>query len=245
MAATSTRRRVLVFAAGTLALMGLALAAPPAAAQNAAGKVTALEGEAWVQKSFFRREMLRSGSVIHAGDDLRTGEERDTLIQMRFLDQTVFTLGPDARMSVDAYDERDDAPSSFAASIVKGAFRFVSGLLAKRDPRRVNVNVSVATIGVRGTHVAGEVFEAEETENGLIEASARIMLLEDPEGEDSAIEVSNQFGSVIIDEPGFGTEIPDERSPPSPARRMQLRTVENLMRVIRNTTRGATPRRLR
>src|SRR5258706_7406555 len=35
-----------------------------------------------------------------------------------------------------------------------------------------------------------------------------------------------------IDKPGVGTEIPDEKSPPSPVKRMQLRTIDNLLRAL-------------
>jgi hypothetical protein len=50
----------------------------------------------------------------------------------------------------------------------------------------------------------------------------------EPEGSDgNAIVVENKFGSVVIDKPGYGTEIPDEKSPPSPVKRMQLRTIDN------------------
>ena len=59
----------------------------------------------------------------------------------------------------------------------------------------------------------------------------------------SAIVVENKFGSVVIDQPGFGTEIPDEKSPPSPVRRMQLRTLDNLLRVIRSPVRTGPMRR--
>ena len=56
----------------------------------------------------------------------------------------------------------------------------------------------------------------------------RVLLLE-PEGSDKegSVVVENKFGSVVIDKPGYGTEIPDEKSPPSPVRRMQLRTIDN------------------
>jgi hypothetical protein len=55
--------------------------------------------------------------------------------------------------------------------------------------------------------------------------------------------VENQFGSVVIDKPGYGTEIPDEKSPPSPVRRMQLRTIDNLLRVLRSPARTGGPLR--
>jgi hypothetical protein len=97
----------------------------------------------------------------------------------------------------------------------------------------MGVRTSVTTIGIRGTHGAGEV-DAN---------SARIMLLE-PEGDSrpTSIDVSNEFGSVVIDEPGFGTEVPAANSPPSPLRRMQLRTVQNLMRTLQSIGRIRPPR---
>jgi len=44
-------------------------------------------------------------------------------------------------------------------------------------------------------------------------------------------------------DPGFGTEIPDEKSPPSPVKRMQLRTIDNLLRVLRTPARTGGPAR--
>lgn len=223
-------------------LVVLALIAFAAHAQqgNPAGKVTFLKGDAWVEDGLARRP-LETGSTLYAGDRLRTGENAN--LYLRFLDQTFFALGPEAKMTINVFDERDEAEESFTASILRGAFRFVSGLLAREKPQSFKVQLTVGTIGIRGTNVAGEVIERQETDAGTIDSSARVVLLEDEEGEDTAIEVYNQFGRVVIDEPGFGTEIPDESSPPSPVRRMQIRTVNNLLRAIRNTTRGATQRR--
>jgi hypothetical protein len=70
-----------------------------------------------------------------------------------------------------------------------------------------------------------------------------VVLLEPERGGGSAIVVENKFGSVVIDQPGYGTEIPDEKSPPSPVRRMQLRTLDNLLRVIRSPVRTGPLRR--
>lgn len=227
------------FVVGLLLVCGV-LSFSASAAQNPAGKVTALEGEAWVKQGFWGKKQLEVGSIIYTGDTLETDE--DSRINLRFLDKTFFTLGADARMKVDTFDESDNAAVSFGASILQGAFRFVSGLLSKKNPQAMNVQITTATIGVRGTHVAGEVFPRKE-ENGVVtEASAVVTLLEDEEGRDTSILVSNAYGSVLVDEPGYGTEIPDEHSPPGAVRRVQLRTIENLLRVMRNTTRSATPK---
>jgi hypothetical protein len=209
-------------------------------AGDPAGKIIYLKGDAWV-KSGFAKKRLKSGSIVYSGDQIRTGD--GSRVHMRFLDKTFFALGAEAKMNVDVFSESENADESFGASILKGAFRFVSGLFAKKKPKSVSIRVSVGTIGIRGTHVAGEVFEREETDTGVIETSAQIMLLENEDGGDSAIEVSNQYGSVVIDEPGYGTLIPDEHSPPGAVRRMQIRTINNLLRAIRNTTRSSTQKR--
>jgi len=210
-------------------------------AQSVAGEVTFLKGDAWVQQGVSKNP-LNTGSVIYEGNNIRTG--KDSNLYMKFLDKTFFALGPESRMNIEVFDESGDAEDSFGVNILKGAFRFVSGLLAREKPKSVKVRVTVATIGIRGTHVAGEVFERKETDGGVVEASARVSLLEDEEGRDTSIEVFNAYGSVAIDEPGYGTEIADEHSAPGPVRRMQIRAVNNLSRTIRNTTRSTrTPRR--
>jgi len=96
-----------------------------------------------------------------------------------------------------------------------------------------SINTAVATRGIRGTNVVGE---ADAT-------SATIILIESEDTSRKAIiEVSNSFGTVTIDEPGYGTEIPDEFSPPSPPRRMRLQTINNLMRSMQSIRRINMPR---
>ena len=226
--------------AGIIVLLAFFFSTGIVQAENPAGKVTFLTGEAWVEQGLAKRP-LDSGSIVYSGDKIRTGKESS--IYLRFLDKTFFALGPEAKMDIDIYDESADAEDSFGTSILKGAFRFVSGLFAKKKPKSVKIKVSVATIGIRGTDVAGEVFEREEKDGVVVEASARVSLLEDEEGRKTAIEVSNAYGSVVIDEPGYGTEIADEHSPPSPVRRMQIRSVNTILRAIRNSTRSSTQKR--
>ena len=57
------------------------------------------------------------------------------------------------------------------------------------------------------------------------------------DGTFTAIEVYNDFGQVTIDEPGFGTEVADSKTAPTPAKRMKLRTIDNIMRSMSSITR--------
>jgi FecR protein len=188
---------------------------------------------------------LAQGAPVFAGERVRTGD--GTSLHIEFTDKTRFILGPNAEFEVHKYSYAGQgaAEDAFHSRIIKGAFRFVSGLIARSKGRNMQVNAGVvATIGIRGTHVEGEVTERRERDGVTIDSSAKVMLLE-PEGSDkkSAIEVSNQYGSVVIDKPGYGTEIPDERSPPSPIRKMQLRTIDNLQRALRSPVRQGGPMR--
>lgn len=209
----------------------LAIVHSEVGAATAAGEVQTLEGTA---RAFTERGMaraLREGAAVFSGEELRTDE--NSRISVKFRDGTRFELGEDSTMKVDRFVYGEGERDTIATRVVKGVFRFVSGLIAKRKPRSMSVFLPVVTIGIRGTNVGGEVTET----------TATVVLLE-PEEEDgpTAIEVSNQFGTVTIDEPGFGTDVPDQFSPPSPPRRMQLRTIQNLIRSINTIQRIRVPR---
>jgi hypothetical protein len=221
----------------SLIALGLLLAAAVAQAQTpSVGRASRLTGDqvssAQAQGGPVRK--LAEGNPVFAGERIRTGAR--TVLEIEFTDKSRFTLGPNAEFEVEKYFQAAGGSSgeeAFASRVFKGAFRFVSGLIARRKHENVHISIAVATIGIRGTHFEGEVTERHEKDGKTVDASAKVALL-DPEGSDgNAIVVENKFGTVVIDKPGFGTEIPDEKSPPSPVKRMQLRTIENLQRSLR------------
>ena len=221
----------------SLITLGLLLvAAVVEAATPSIGRVSRITGDqlssAQAQGGPVRK--LAAGDPVFAGERIRTGA--GTALQIEFTDKSRFTLGPDTEFEVERYLQASAGSSeeAFHSRIIKGAFRFVSGLIARKQGKNMLVSIPVATIGIRGTHVEGEVTERQEKDGRMVGTSAKVALLE-PEGSDmrSAIVVENQFGSVVIDKPGYGTEIPDEKSPPSPVQRMQLRTIDNLLRSLR------------
>lgn len=205
-----------------------------ALALEQAGNVEAVEGDVWAQTEGSELRTLKSRGTFYSGDQIRTGKK--STVSLRFLDDTIFVLGAESEIDIDGFSQVEE---SFSARITKGTFRFLSGMIAKKRPQSMSVGALVATIGIRGTHVAGEVNPRQEENGEITEASAIITLLEPEEkGAKTAIEVFNEFGSVVVDEPGFGTEIPDEHSPPGPVRKMQIRSINNLMRAMRGSTRS-------
>lgn len=201
------------------------------AAAEAIGKVTKLEGSAYALSASDDRRDLSVGANIFEKDKVFT--EQRSALTILFNDKTRFELGAEANLVASEYAYKQTEEDSVALNVLKGAFRFVTGLVAKKRPESMKVGTAVATIGIRGTQVIGE---ADAT-------SATIILLEpEDKSRQSKIDVYNQYGQVTIDEPGYGTEIPDEFSPPSPPRRMAMRTINNLMRSMQQINRINLPR---
>ncbi|HKW38235.1 MAG TPA: FecR domain-containing protein [Burkholderiales bacterium] len=223
-------------AAVSLIALGLMLAASVAAAADASvGRASRVTGErsSSAQAPGGPVRKLAQGDPVFAGERIRTGA--GTVLEIEFTDKSLFTLGPNTEFEVERFHQAagGTGEEAFSSRVFKGAFRFVSGLIARRKHENVHITIAVATIGIRGTRFEGEVSERHEKDGKTVDASAKVALLE-PEGSGAnAIVVENKFGSVVIDKPGYGTEIPDEKSPPSPVKRMQLRTIENLQRSLR------------
>src|SRR5262245_65490366 len=87
-------------------------------------------------------------------DELRTGP--DSLLQVTFRDNTVLTLGENARLIVDRYvyePERGIGEAALKASA--GAFLFATGLMRSLKDKNILVSTPLAEIGVRGTEFWG------------------------------------------------------------------------------------------
>lgn len=200
-------------------------------AANIAGKVESIKGTATAQIAGEEKRQLQEDSPFYTSDVISTDEQ--STVELRFSDDTKFFIGTDSELSIEKFNYNSaEEEDSFSARITKGTFRFITGIIAKEKPESMEVNTAVATIGIRGTHVIGE---ADAT------SSTIILMEQEDQSRKGVIQVSNQYGSVTIDEPGYGTEIPDQFSPPSPPRRMRLNTINNIMRSIQSIQRISVP----
>lgn len=97
------------------------------------------------------------GTDIKLRDEITSGER--AAMQVLLLDETTFTVGPKAQLTVDEfiYDPNADT-GAMTARVTKGAFRFMSGKTAK-NPDDVKLETPVASMGIRGTIVEGAVGE--------------------------------------------------------------------------------------
>jgi hypothetical protein len=122
----------------------------PVAAQTTLGVNALVENSVQTRSTGERgwRPSVVDGTVRQA-DAIVTGADSRLLIRLR--DQSVLTVGANAALNVDRFVIDTEAdPAGVLVSMVRGAFRFVSGSRgAERE--RVAFRTPTATIGIRGT----------------------------------------------------------------------------------------------
>ena len=144
------------------------------------GHVAAVEGSAFlIGKGDPLR--LKADDPIYLNNTIETRDE--TRIAIVFVDDSQIRLGSNASLKIDKYvydpypDATEDNESNKAEfSVMRGAFEYLSGLLAKPFDSDVKVKTSKGSIGIRGTKFWGgpldEAQYAVYVEEGAVEFAA-------------------------------------------------------------------------
>lgn len=125
----------------------------PAQAQDSVGVNAAIRNSVQTRSGVsapLRAAQLRA--PVQLGDQFVTGPQSQVQVLLR--DRSTFTVGSNARMTVDRFVVSENGGS--AVSVARGAFRFVSGRTS-RSASREAISTPVGSIGVRGTIVEGVV----------------------------------------------------------------------------------------
>ena len=194
---------------------------------------------------------------VSLGDEVQTGPA--SVDQMLLLDKSVFTVGANARVKIDrfVYDPNRGA-STVAASVAKGAFRFMSGKATRGAPGTSSVNTPVASIGIRGTILEGVVGpdairiaagEAGAAGAGITDPeNASLIVLRGPgaaaQGDEhpGAIDVTAGGTTVAVASPGLAVFVPGpNRAPIGPFQLSDagLDALHALLRTTPNRRRGS------
>jgi hypothetical protein len=209
-AGSTSRHAAAVAAAFAAALLGWLVAGRAEAAPQA-GVAAAVRGRVLLDRESAIGAKLASGEKIFLGDRLTTSA--DSGLQVMLLDETVFTLGPNSSMVIDkfVYDPAT-GDGTLDTELVRGAFRFVSGRIAKRSPESMRVRLPAGTIGIRGTMV----------HTSVDPVTGRSLVVLTGPGEQNtagiaagAIQVANGGVSRDVVRSGWGVEIQGFGAPPS------------------------------
>ena len=127
-------------------------------------------------------------------------------VELQLIDGSLVNLGELAKVSVVdlAYDpiKKD---GYIDIKIVKGAFRLISGSIAKLGPDLMQLKIPSATIGIRGTSLVGKIDK--------VGKKSFVILVPDPDGRVGKLVVQNTVGIVVLRKPSEGVTMiyPDKK----------------------------------
>ncbi len=146
------RSRLLFLALASGLWAAHVLAAEPA---GPAGMVKTLQGSVSVERAG-QRISASPGTPVFAGDRVRTGHDGSVGITLR--DDTRLTAGPDSTLLITEFRfNPHTSEGSLLASLLKGTFGVITGLIARRSPENVNFRTPTMTLGIRGTEFVVDV----------------------------------------------------------------------------------------
>jgi hypothetical protein len=124
-------------------------AAPIAQVKKVTGQVTILRsGE---------RLPVKIGDPLYEKDVVETGA--DGGIGITFIDNTVFSAGPDSKLALDEFQfDSNNFRGSMLADMRSGTLAVVSGDIARSSPGALKIRTPTAVLGVRGTTFAVQVY---------------------------------------------------------------------------------------
>ena len=169
------------------------------------GRVEQINGVASVKGANGLTRVVKEGDPIYLNDVVKTAD--DSNIELRFQDDTSFSLASSGRAVVDSYTyDAATETGQFGATVISGMFRYASGLLGDEDADRAHTTIKTpsATLGVRGSEIDGNIQEDGGTtfvhKSGIIDVSDAFGL-----------------GTVTLTQPGTATSVSIEPGEPEPA----------------------------
>ena len=172
---------------------------------------------------------LKAGDKIYLNETILAGVDSGT--QILLLDQSTFTIGSDSEVVMDTFIY-DPATSEgkIVASVKQGSLKVISGLISKKNPDSLTVEVPEGTLGSRGTEFQTNVTK-NQTSTLLIGPGQNNTLGLRP----GAVLVGNKFGSTLLNNPYSMTTMQKGKAP-GQARKItkaQLKKFKKKMKALK------------
>ena len=150
---------------------------------------------------------LKAGDKIYLNETIYAAADSGT--QILLLDQSTFTVGEDSEVVMDTFIfDPATNDGKIVASVKQGSLKVISGLISKKDPDALTVEVPEGTLGSRGTEFQTIVSKGK-TDTLLIGPGKNNTLGMRP----GAVLVGNKFGSTLLDNPYSITSMSKGKAP--------------------------------
>ena len=125
-----------------------------ALAGKGAGIVAMVEGRAYLLTANGKRQNINVGSELSNGITIVTAKGGSVLVHNP--DNSSYIVKENSRFKIKNYHFEESKPKKDKSIfyLAKGFFRFVSGIIAKRSPNKVEYQTPTMTAGVRGTEAS-------------------------------------------------------------------------------------------
>ena len=172
---------------------------------------------------------LKTGDKIYLNETILAGAGSGT--QILLLDQSTFTIGEDSEVVMDTfiYDPATN-DGKIVASVKQGSLKVISGLISKKNPDSLTVEVPEGTLGSRGTEFQ-TIVSSGRTDTLLIGPGKNNTLGMRP----GAVLVGNNFGSTLLDNPYSITSMTKGKAPGQAKKitKNQLKKFNKKMKALR------------
>ena len=174
---------------------------------------------------------LKAGDKIYLNETIYAGIDSGT--QILLLDQSTFTIGSDSEVVMDTfiYDPATN-DGKIVANVKKGSLKIISGLISKKNPDSLTVNVPEGTLGSRGTEFQ-TIVSNQKTDTLLIGPGKNNTLGLRP----GAVLVGNNLGQTLLNNP-YSVASMVKGNAPGKAKQItknQLKKFKKRMKVARLT----------
>lgn len=174
-----------------------------ASASEKIAKVIATEGV--VTLSRYDRDLrITNKDWLFTDDRILTG--KDSSVELQMIDGSLVNLGEYSNMVLlELVFDPVKKDGFIDLKIVSGAFRIISGTIAKFGPELMEITLPSATVGIRGTSLLGRASK--------VGRPSFVILVPDPDGRVGEIVVQNTEGIVVLRKADEGVSViyPDKK----------------------------------
>ena len=172
---------------------------------------------------------LNTGDKIYLNETIVAGAGSGT--QILLLDQSTFTIGEDSEVVMDTfiYDPATN-DGKIVASVKQGSLKVISGLISKKNPDALTVEVPEGTLGSRGTEFQ-TIVGSGKTDTLLIGPGKNNTLGMRP----GVVLVGNSLGSTLLDNPYSMASMTKNKAPGQAKKitKNQLKKFNKKMRALK------------
>ena len=172
---------------------------------------------------------LKAGDKIYLNETIVAGAGSGT--QILLLDQSTFTIGEDSEVVMDTFIfDPATNDGKIVASVKQGSLKVISGLISKKDPDSLTVEVPEGTLGSRGTEFQTIVSKGR-TDTLLIGPGKNNTLGMRP----GAVLIGNSLGSTLLDNPYSMASMTQGKAPGQAKKitKNQLKKFNKRMKALR------------